>query len=455
MGTWSITQASSVITSGRIDGEYYLPAYLENEALLSALETVPLPKLFEVSDGNHLSVSRHFLADGDGVPYYRGQDINDFFIENASPARIPRAIFESGSMRRSHFCGGDVLLSIVGTIGSLSLVPPFLGDATGSCKIAILRQKGECSGAFLSAFLLTEYGQLQIRRNTRGAVQMGLILKDLARVRIPLLSKEERLNVSALIETAVSENAASRGLFKQARVKLEAALGLDKLNFQRPTGYSARLSRIQASRRIDAENYYPAFQAFVNGLPKKILLAPLGNYLEFCQRGKQPLYAKTGLPVINSKHVQPNRCIHDNQNRLAQPNEEGSLQIRFGDTLVNGTGRGTIGRAAAYLRERLSVPDNHVTILRSQRLDPAYLALYLNSLAGQMQVEMHQRGSSGQLELYPFDIRRFLVWPAPADFQEEIRNLHDRGAEAEKRSRQLMEEARGRVERLIKEAIQA
>jgi len=33
-------------------------------------------------------------------------------------------------------------------------------------------------------------------------------------------------------------------------------------------------------------------------------------------------------------------------NRVARPNPDPSLQICFGDTLLNGTGRGTIGRAA-------------------------------------------------------------------------------------------------------------
>jgi type I restriction enzyme M protein len=72
-----------------------------------------------------------------------------------------------------------------------------------------------------------------------------------------------------------------------------------------------------------------------------------------------------------------------------------------------------------------------------------------------MQVEMHQRGSSGQLELYPFDIRKFLVWPAPPEFQREIRRLHDMAAAAERESHMLLEHAKTRVERLIEEAVQS
>lgn len=172
------------------------------------------------------------------------------------------------------------------------------------------------------------------------------------------------------------------------------------------------------------------------------------------RRGKQPVYSAKGLPVVNSKHVQSNKIVFEG-NRKAVLNPSADLHIRYGDILMNGTGRGTIGRAAPYLTEEQTIPDNHVTILRSPTLDPADLSFYLNSHAGQLQVEMHQRGSSGQLELYPFDIRKFLVWVAPESVQKEIRNLYDRAAESEQRSRELLDPAKTRVEPLIEEAVRS
>ncbi len=205
------------------------------------------------------------------------------------------------------------------------------------------------------------------------------------------------------------------------------------------------------SRRLDAEHFYPAFQRLAAHIPDHINLVPLGTQLRFCQRGKQPVYSANGLPVINSKHVQSNKIVFED-NRKAAPNPIADLQIRYDDTLLNGTGRGTLGRAAPYLTDGQAIPDNHVTILRSPTLDPAYLSFYLNSQAGQLQVEMHQRGTSGQLELYPFDIRKFLVWVAPEPFQKEIRKLYDRAAESEQKSRELLDQAKTRVEQLIEEA---
>lgn len=88
----------------------------------------------------------------------------------------------------------------------------------------------------------------------------------------------------------------------------------------------------------------------------------------------------------------------DADNRLATF-AANDLIISTGDVLVNGTGVGTIGRAAAYLHEYQAVPDNHVTILRPDKnLDPVYLSIFLNSIAGQFQVEQRLRGSSGQVE---------------------------------------------------------
>lgn len=216
--------------------------------------------------------------------------------------------------------------------------------------------------------------------------------------------------------------------------------------------YPAEFVQVAASRRFDPEHFFPAFAALQKGLPADVSLEPLGRHLTFCQRGKQPAYGDTGLPVINSKHVQPNRVLLGN-NRRAAPNPDQRIQIRYGDVLLNGTGRGTLGRAAPYLFQEPAVPDNHVTILRSDDLDPVYLALYLNSAAGQLQVEMHQRGSSGQLELYPFDIRKFLVWPAPPEFQQELRALHDQAAAAERQAKILLEQAKTRVEQLIEKAV--
>lgn len=149
---------------------------------------------------------------------------------------------------------------------------------------------------------------------------------------------------------------------------------------------------------------------------------PLCNVLEYCERGAQPHYADEGLPVINSKHVRMGDVLLSDENRLAIK-EEGNPSIKTGDILINGTGVGTIGRVAFYASNQEAIPDNHITILRispDAGLDARFLAIQLAGSIGQLQAEQHTRGSSGQVELYPDDIRKFLIFRGSLVFQKQF-----------------------------------
>ncbi len=267
MAVWSTTSLAKILGCDRIDGEYFLPIYLENDRKLDSIKTFSLPEKFFVSDGNHMTVS-HWFSDSGDVPYYRGQDVNDFFLENATPVKIPHSIYDSNLMKRSHFREGDVLLSIVGTIGSLSVVPHGIGDATGSCKIAILRKKSPYSPFALAAFLATKFGQLQIKRNTRGAVQMGLILRDLSKIRIPDLSDKVLQKVDILIQEAIKKNHEARISYSSAEELLSSALKEGDLKLSHPLSYTAKFSDIMRERRTDAEYYQPKYDEYFAKIKK-------------------------------------------------------------------------------------------------------------------------------------------------------------------------------------------
>lgn len=133
----------------RIDSEFYKKESLKVLELISKHPNDSLTKCVNVSDGNHMSISDKFT--NAGIPYYRGQDIRSFFIENSSPICIDEKSYVSPYMERSHLRRGDVLLSIVGTIGSLALVYSD-NKATCSCKLAILRPKNNVNGEIISMF---------------------------------------------------------------------------------------------------------------------------------------------------------------------------------------------------------------------------------------------------------------------------------------------------------------
>ena len=127
--------------------------------------------------------------------------------------------------------------------------------------------------------------------------------------------------------------------------------------------------------------------------------------------------------------------------------------VREKDVLINGTGIGTIGRAAPYLEKAQALPDNHVTVLKidESRIDPVYLSTFLNSAAGQLQVEKYFKGSSWQIELYPEDIANFQVWIAPTSIQSGIRSDFLASRAARQKSKALLEHAKRAVEIAIEQ----
>ena len=430
----------------RVDSEFFLKEYVDAKKTLFARAVEPVPQVADVSDGNHLKISDSFT--NDGVPYYRGQDANHFFIEQSEPVNIVEAVYHSANMKRSHLKSGDVLLSIVGTIGGVSLVGTNQ-PATCSCKLAILRPQAVKPG-YLAAYLHSRYGQYQIQRFTRGAVQMGLILEDLDQIFLPKQSNDFETMIETIVQKSKTTLDESQSLHQGAENILLEHLGLKDWQPSKANVSVKSFADAFEAERLDPEFYQPKFDELEDIISAKENVQPLCEFLTVNARGKQPSYEDDGVLVVNSKHVRTGKVIITDNRRATL--EKGALIIRKGDVLINGTGVGTIGRCAPYFHDEIALPDNHVTVLRTNELDPVYLSVYLNSPAGQLQVDKHYKGSSGQIELYPDQIANFYVWKAPIDVQKQIRAKVEASYEAEQLSEQLLDLAKRGVELAIEKS---
>lgn len=452
MGVWSEVKMSQVDAKSRFDSEYYLPEYINTELILDRIFTKKLPELFWVSDGNHLEVSKYFSNDNRCIPYYRGKDITDFFIENATPVRIPEHIFNSGMMRRSHFKACDVLLSIVGTIGSLSIVPEDFGNATGSCKLAILRKKNFCSPYYLAAFLLCKHGQAQVKRNTRGAVQMGLILKDFIKIRIPIFSPKVEKKIEELIKNSIIKNKLSKTYFIQAQKLLEKALGFDKLVLQKSKSYESTFNEVVTKGRVDADYYQTHFrihEEHIRSIPTK----PLGqivNYSKGIEVGSSN-YSNSGKLFIRVSNIKENQVVTGNSDKYVSNSLYNTLHTfkpNVGDILL--TKDGTLGVCYVVDREIEGIISGGIMKLQIKDLEiPAeYLGLVINSKVCKLQIE---RVCSGALILHwkPQDIANLNIPILNKATMNELSELVIKSKQAKKESEQLLEQAKRQVEDLI------
>ncbi|WP_053582166.1 restriction endonuclease subunit S [Lysinibacillus contaminans] len=453
MAIWNEIQHSSINVRSRFDSEFFLPEYVKGQDILEKkANNVRLTDLFWVSDGNHLEISKYFSDNPELIPYYRGKDINDFFLENATPIRIPGNIYNSKMMERSHFNYGDVLLSIVGTIGSLSIVTEEIGDATGSCKIAILRSKGIVSPFYLAAFLLSKYGQIQIKRNTRGAVQMGLILKDFVNIRVPIIPKEDQDVIDNFITVAIQKNKNSKALYQKAEKLFEEEVQFNKLDLTKPKSFESNYSTVVNGKRIDADYFLPHFQTLSEQL-STLNTKPLGKIVNF-KKGVEvgsKFYREKGVLFIRVSNLKKEGIFTTNSDKYISENlyeKLNSFTAKPGEILL--TKDGTIGTAYVVDEKIEGIISSGIMklSLKDPTINQEYLGLVINSKICKLQIE---QASSGALIQHwkPSDIAKLKI---PILTVEKMQSLSELVVESKSEMREakaLLEKAKTYIEKLI------
>lgn len=129
-----------------------------------------------------------------GVPVVKVKDIRDRSIDAANLLLTSPAIDQE--YRRSRLKGGDVLFTIRGTVGRVSLVPAVLENANitqDTARIDLL----DVSNTFISLFLESSAAKRFFEINTLGVAVQGINLGELRKLPIPVPSQDEQEEISA------------------------------------------------------------------------------------------------------------------------------------------------------------------------------------------------------------------------------------------------------------------
>jgi type I restriction enzyme S subunit len=415
------------------------------------LRSVELRTVADVSDGNHLSIAEEFSESG--VRYLRGQDLSDFFISDADPIYIPERIYKT--LSRSRMLAGDVLVGIVGTIGSVGLVTKRHGDLTGNCKLAIVRAHA-LPGEYIAAYLTSRIGQNEIQRRIRGAVQMGLILPDLKSLPIVIPTDRERQAIVNLVKNAESSRERSRHLIQNAEDLLTASLEFSALDLSESLSYERQFTDLSTARRFGAEYFMPCKQRVLNALAEKSR-GPLSMYYTSARVLFDPAVAKRGELVRNFDLTDALNSVLDDRMPLPTPAiEVGSTKKRLqaGDVMIS--------RLRSYLREIAlvrtvgSVPavgSTEFIVLRARGkvpLSQETLMIFLRSLPMQTILKWSQDGSQ-----HPrFNEDDLLAIPIPTAVERispQVDALVNKALIARAEAGRRLEEAQAEIERMVLE----
>ncbi|HLE75096.1 MAG TPA: N-6 DNA methylase [Candidatus Bathyarchaeia archaeon] len=138
------------------------------------------------------------------------------------------------------------------------------------------------------------------------------------------------------------------------------------------------------------------------------------------------IYVSQGVPIIKVRNV-TNEGIDWNTDFVLKSFFDANPQshLKQKDLLITSTGVGTIGRVAILNKDIGCMTDGHVTVIRimdQTKMIPNFLAHYLRSIFGQIQMERYTVGSTGQTELNDSDIKLIKIL-YPEDISEQSKIL--------------------------------
>lgn len=175
--------------------------------------------------------------------------------------------------------------------------------------------------------------------------------------------------------------------------------------------------------RFDAEYFRKDYQDNIDILNATGQTTSLGRVFHYISRGSQPLYSKHGtLKALRSVNIgfmnfNKKRQEYVTEN-FYENNNRGKVQKD--DVLITSTGVGTLGRTSIWYNDEKAYCDGHITVLRNSDIDPYLITAFLNTKYGLKQFDQNYRGSSGQIEIYPYDISKFVIPECIIKHQNEI-----------------------------------
>ncbi len=451
MVVFSIIQKSQLEGAKRLDAEYYQPEYLALQKNLEKTKSITQwgdieGKFITGPFGSEFNTD-NYVQEGK-YRYVRGKDVKEFFPTDEDNVYVPKEDYER--LKKYSLLKGDVLVSVVGTPGIGAIVDSKLLPAIFSCKSTVYRTRSINTFYFI-AYLNSSYGRKLLERSVRGAVQTGLNIDDLRDLPVFLPSTDVQEEIGDMVRDAKKTLDESKSLYVQAENVLLEELGLKDFKTDEDLYSIVNFSDIKAANRMDAEYFQPKYEKIISVSRAHGGMA-LGELVTI-KKGFEPgadAYEDEGKLFIRVSSISKHELIDKDQKYISQKLYEElkkEYEPKKGEILL--TKDASPGVAYALDTNVEGIISSGILRLKlKEEINPDYLALCINSVVGQMQVE-RDAGGSVIAHWKPEQVKNMLVPILPKATQEKIAELVQESHIARKKAKELLEEAKRKVEELI------
>lgn len=443
--TFSVIQKSQLEGADRIDAEYYQSEYLNLQKSLQNVANLNLEDVAMVNGGKRLPVGELFSETG--VPYLRIVNIYNTFIDLSEIKFISDRLFNK--LKAYQIQNRDILVTIVGnTIGLIGYdqtdIKPF--NFTENC--ARVRSK-KYPSEYILAVLLSKIGQLQVNRDGVGAAQPKLSLDRLRKFKIPVPDETNLSTITNIITNSLVKYEDSRFLYQQAENLLLQGLGLLDFKPKEDSSYVVNYSDAEKVDRVDADYFQPKYVELLK-IIKNTDFEPLLNIVEDVS-SNVVLKPDENYKYIELANINSSLGIIDGYSEvlgIEAPSRARRI-LKTSDVIVSSI-QGSLEKVALVQKEQENnLASTGFFQFRSNKVLPEVLLVLAKSVVLQWQLERECSGTI--LSAVPQEsLKRIIIPVLPKETQTKIADLVKKSHEARKRSKELLEEAKRKVEEMIK-----
>lgn len=211
----------------------------------------------------------------------------------------------------------------------------------------------------------------------------------------------------------------------------------------------------QLEDRFDSEYYQPKFIKVFKALEKSgYKLEKLGNIISDINYGtsEKVIYQDSGVSFLRVTDVDDFYTIEPENGKFISKQEANKLKqyaVEEGEIIISRTG--TLG-SAVYIDKRLagSIFGSYFirVSFKPSKLKTIFVAVYLNSLFGKLQAERMASGGI-QTNLTIDAIKSFTIPVLDETTQKKICNLYFEALNERRKSKQLLEQAKTDIEKIV------
>lgn len=173
---------------GRLEGltqAIFLDMFGDHRTILNRWPTRKLGEVLEFLTSGSRGWAAHYVESGDLFLRIQNVRHDELVLDDVAFVRPP----DTAEAKRTRVEAGDVLLSITADLGRVAVVPPGLGQAFINQHLAILRTQALVP-QFVSAYLASPAGQVQVLGRNRQGVKAGLNFDDIRSIIVPSVPEE-------------------------------------------------------------------------------------------------------------------------------------------------------------------------------------------------------------------------------------------------------------------------